>query len=453
MVRKSVRYKETNTEPAPSQTKSKEKKKTELTKLKDTGELRPNDEEPIGTLRQEVHQNLGAFSANVTETVDSLSHCSKSLDEMHSKSRQLADYSSTIASAGEELSTTIHSINKNVQNTINASTEAKKLATKGMEVVDSTRVKIEDLSNMFKDSNDALENLLSAAEDADKIIRVVNDISSKTDLLSLNASIEAARAGEAGKGFAVVAHEVSRLSERTQTSISDIENIIENIKKEISRVSEKVSEGNESAIRVVKGVNDANSNIKNIVNKIQYVDNEVSNIGAAIKEQGQAVTDIAQNVSTISEGSRSVNLEIERISNTLDNVTNKSNSTRNKLSNTPLSMKDMVSNAETDYIFLQHKLRRLIDGKEIIQPEYFDDYKLSRLEKYKASEEDGKQVKIDETKFSEIKHMHTSIYDLAMNCLTKYKNDDKKNSIRFYKDCTSLIRDILTKLELIKKDL
>lgn len=79
----------------------------------------------------------------------------------------------------------------------------------------------------------SLERLSQITIEATSILKVVSDISSKTDLLALNASIEAARAGSYGKGFAIVAHEVSRLSEITQESISKIEQIITNMKNEV----------------------------------------------------------------------------------------------------------------------------------------------------------------------------------------------------------------------------
>lgn len=81
----------------------------------------------------------------------------------------------------------------------------------------------DNLRHNLDRSQEHIRETFTSLDKIEKMIHVIRDISTKTDLLALNASIEAARAGQAGKGFAVVADEVARLSEKSQDSTLDIE--------------------------------------------------------------------------------------------------------------------------------------------------------------------------------------------------------------------------------------
>ncbi|WP_397600689.1 methyl-accepting chemotaxis protein [Silvanigrella sp.] len=90
--------------------------------------------------------------------------------------------------------------------------------------------KLDVILTNFMASEKNVEELSIALNKIEKMVFTVRDISTKTDLLSLNASIEAVRAGQSGKGFAVVADEVARLAEKTQDSISEIETAVDSFK-------------------------------------------------------------------------------------------------------------------------------------------------------------------------------------------------------------------------------
>ncbi|MGB0453418.1 MAG: methyl-accepting chemotaxis protein [Bacteriovoracaceae bacterium] len=108
--------------------------------------------------------------------------------------------------------------------------------------------RVRHLEDTLTHTKKALDEITKTVGEADLIIKIINDIASKTDLLALNASIEAARAGHAGKGFSVVADEVSKLSEKTQSSLVEIKTVIEKIKEDVSQVKEGLgSEQNQNS--------------------------------------------------------------------------------------------------------------------------------------------------------------------------------------------------------------
>lgn len=66
------------------------------------------------------------------------------------------------------------------------------------------------------------ENMRDSSESLQRVVSIIGDISSQTNMLSLNATIEAARAGDAGKGFAVVAGEVRQLAMKSKENAEQI---------------------------------------------------------------------------------------------------------------------------------------------------------------------------------------------------------------------------------------
>ena len=167
-------------------------------------------------------------------------------------------------------------------------------------------------------TTEAMDELNEKIQSINNVVKMIESISSQTNLLSLNASIEAARAGEAGKGFAVVAEEIRSLSEQTGESLKKIKEEMAGINESSRKVAEDMadlSEIFEDQSRLVEDTGNIFTEISSaagdiekqcgeIVDSVEQMQtsktaivNSISNVGAITQE----VTANAQNTATLNK--------------------------------------------------------------------------------------------------------------------------------------------------------
>lgn len=123
--------------------------------------------------------------------------------------------------------------------------------------------------------NQATESILQNASDVKDFANAIQQISNKTNMLSLNASIEAARSGEAGKGFAVVANEMNRLANDIKESSGKILDIIDQFISDINSMKENLELQEEShngqleiTESLYKDIDSIETTVKQVIDKI-----------------------------------------------------------------------------------------------------------------------------------------------------------------------------------------
>jgi len=153
-----------------------------------------------------------------------------------------------------------------------------------------------------------VQDLVLASDKVSSIIRLIEEISDKTNLLALNATIEAARAGDAGKGFAVVASEVKALATQTGRATGDITDQIgaiqeaaSNAAESIRKITDTIENMNESFGVVAGAMSEQNSATREISEHAHAAFNMTSSLSGDLKE---AVVD-AQKTGTAAEQLRS----------------------------------------------------------------------------------------------------------------------------------------------------
>ena len=141
---------------------------------------------------------------------------------------------------------------------------------------------------------------LSAVEKINEMADEILEITSQTNLLSLNASIEAARAGEAGRGFAVVADEIGKLAEQSQYTATNIQNIVLESNQSIQNVKECFDE----VLRYME--EEVTSNYSSFVEQSRSYGKEVESIKLSIGEVKKGIELLSDSVSQILTNSQRV---------------------------------------------------------------------------------------------------------------------------------------------------
>ncbi len=154
--------------------------------------------------------------------------------------------------------------------------------------------------NSIKNNKTNVSETVKALKKISAKINDVNEISSHTNILSLNALIEAARAGEHGKGFTVVAQEVGKLADRSKIHAQEIEDLSV-LSINIANTTDKVSDELIPQIQ----------NTQNLIGNITSAISELSSLVIVIHKTAINLNGIAQQNSSFSDdmSNNSKNLE------------------------------------------------------------------------------------------------------------------------------------------------
>lgn len=284
---------------------------------------------------KETNDEIGLIIEKMKELTQSLGNIvgkiRNSSDTMSANSYELNDTSSQTLAANNEISKAVEdvaegstgmaaSISKINENLLEMSNETKDINASVDEIKNQT-VAVQDSSKIMNDKiksmqdsshkmdegisaiSKRIETVNTTVDKVSNIVSVIEEISSETNLLSLNASIEAARAGDAGKGFAVVAQEIRVLSDNTNTELENIKQIISSLVEECRycvQASGTIVEDNAKQKEEIKAVLDEFGSLDEQIQKTAEKADEIEELVTAMIELNDDITKSSNSLTDVS---------------------------------------------------------------------------------------------------------------------------------------------------------
>ena len=297
-------------------------------------EIKTGDELEI--IADNVNSLLGYIRdimLNISENSDHLSQSSQVVvDDLGKAELSITDVSATMeqmSAAMEETSASLGQVNESIASVYNAVEMISGNADKGSLVSGDVMEKAAGIhekakndqeeakvraQEMVADMNDKIQKSKKVEEISVLTSNIIN-ITSQTNLLSLNASIEAARAGEAGRGFAVVADEIGKLAANSAENAAQIQVVSTQVIDAVNELAGKAEE----MLKFIEETTMAGYE-KLLETSVSYRD-DVGNINQMMASFAAESEEVKDSIDNIKDAMEAIDIAVEESAKGITNVT------------------------------------------------------------------------------------------------------------------------------------
>ena len=306
------------------------------------------------SLGENIHNTLEINATSVEKVIDSTNklknqsqenvvistNIKDSAHEIHNQVSAQAEHTNSISAVVQQVSASSEEIRASAEVIQSNMDKMSTTALEGVEEVSTLNTSVNKVSLEMKGLASTFKTVVDRLDHISNFLSGIDDITSQTNLLSLNASIEAARAGEKGKGFSVVANEIRKLSGQTNKFSEQTKNVIDSIQADTQNVVSKFEtfqqlffEAETASGEIAETFGHISENSTNL--KIQN-----GEISSAIEEITAGIGDVADSISELLETTNVLSTQTKSI---LNDVTVQADQT----GSTDELIKGLQSTAET----------------------------------------------------------------------------------------------------------
>jgi methyl-accepting chemotaxis protein len=278
------------------------------------------------TLKQAISASLDSFNDIIGQVNIAVDQVAEGAQQVSQASQSLSQGATEQASSLEEITSSITEISSQTKQNTESAIQVNGLAKKAKSNAEQGNQQMQTLVAAMTDIN-------KSADEINKIVKTIDDISFQINLLALNANVEAARAGKYGKGFAVVAEEVRNLAVRSANSVKDTTRMVEETITNINRGNSLVEVTAKQLVDIVEGAS-----------QVAVLAEEVATAG---KEQTQGLEQISLGLSQIDQVTQANTASAEQSASASEELSSQSQQVKAMLSRFRIKARESkMSNAE-----------------------------------------------------------------------------------------------------------
>ncbi|MEH2298914.1 GAF domain-containing protein [Nostoc sp.] len=268
----------------------------------------PITEDELGTIADAYNNTLQALRQIVLQ----VQGAAQQVAQTSSKSdASLAGLTNLAQQQSEEITAALGEIQQMVDSTqaVVANAELVQLAVQqanqtvesGDTAMNLTVKAIQGIRETVAQTSKKIKRLSESSQKISKVVNLIGNFATQTNVLALNAAIEATRAGEYGKGFAVVADEVRSLSRQSAAATIEIEKLVQEIQAETGEVAVAMETGIQQVVEGTNLVSDTRQNLNAIVSATAEISQLIERITAATQKQMTQSVTVTKSMQDVAE--------------------------------------------------------------------------------------------------------------------------------------------------------